>query len=192
MPDCSELQAEMNRLAHELSEATQNRQGHQNKTTGSRTATAAGLTIAIGCSLAPLTGGSSCAGATIVAAGAGGIGSGYIYRGSLEHLKLAMERERAIKDAYDDAKSVYCACVFGQEVAAPPAPEIPPEPPEAEFDDLDEMEDQLEQCMEDDDEDSFCEMPDEADQYTPAPDEEEDVDRVGSSSGNDDFYMGGM
>ena len=190
MPDCSELQAEMNRLAHELSEATQNRQGHQNKTTGSRTATAAGLTIAIGCSLAPLTGGSSCAGATIVAAGAGGIGSGYIYRGSLEHLKLAMERERAIKDAYDDAKSVYCACVFGQGTAVPPESELPPEPPDPDFEDLEDLEEQLEQCLED--EAPLCEMPDEADQYTPAPDEEEDVDLVGSSSGNDAFYMGGM
>jgi hypothetical protein len=192
MPDCSDLQAEMDRLAHELGEASQNRRGHQYKTTGARTATAAGLTIVIGCSLAPVTGGASCAGAAILAAGAGAVGSGYVYQGSLEHLNLAIARERALQGAYNNAKSTYCACVFGQETGPLPELELPPEPPEPDFDDLDELEEQLEQCMEDDDEDALCEMPDEADQYTPAPDEEDDADLAGSGASNDQFFMGGM
>lgn len=190
MSDCSELQAEMNRLAEELNDATWNKRGHGLKTAGAGAAAGTGGVILTGCKVGIIGGPKGCAAVGLVAAGGAAVGGTLTTAGAYVHYHLASKRERALQRAYNNAKSAYCTCVFGQGVTVLPEPELPPEPPDPDFEDLEELEEQLEQCMED--EAPICEMPDEADQYTPAPDEEEDVDRVGSSTGNDDFYMGGM
>ncbi len=190
MSDCSELQAEMNRLAEELYDATWNKHGHGLKTAGATATAGTGGVILGGCLYGSIGGPQGCAAVAMIAAGGAAFGGTLATAGSAVHFQQASERERALQRAYNNAKSAYCTCVFGEGVSVLPEPELPPEPPDPDFEDLENLEEQLEQCMEA--EAPLCEMPDEADQYTPAPDEEEDVDLVGSSSGNDAFYMGGM
>jgi hypothetical protein len=180
----------MNNLADDLNDAKQNRRGHGLKTAGAGTTAGIGVVIIGGCKAGLIGGPKGCAGAALIAAGGAVLGGLLTTIGSSIHLRQARERERALQRAYNNAKSAYCACIFGQEVDVLPEPELPPAPPEPDFDDLEDLEEQFEQCIEEEEEAPFCEMPDDADQYTPAPEEEDDVDLV--CTGADHYYFGGM